>query len=75
MQGPFSEELNRALIRQLGTSVLVTKASGRAGGFEEKIRAARACGNTVVVIHRPVREEDGLDFAQTKRVLTERFGV
>ena len=33
MQGPFSEELNLALLHQLDIRVLVTKESGKAGGF------------------------------------------
>ena len=40
MQGPFSQELNVALIKQSGIGVLVTKQSGKSGGFEEKISAA-----------------------------------
>lgn len=36
MQGPFSLEMNRALIRQFDIKYLVTKESGRTGGFLEK---------------------------------------
>ena len=56
MQGPFSRELNEAIIRQFGIRVVVTKESGRAGGFAEKYEAARACGCTLVVIRRPEKE-------------------
>ncbi len=52
MQGPFSQDLNEAMIRQTGVSWLVTKESGRAGGFEEKMAAAAACGIGTVVIRR-----------------------
>lgn len=52
MQGPFSQAMNEALIRQTGVSWLVTKESGRAGGFEEKIAAAAACRIGTVVIER-----------------------
>ena len=45
MQGPFGTELNEALIRQYDIGVLVTKESGQAGGFPEKIRAGRAHEN------------------------------
>lgn len=41
MQGPFSEELNLAMLRQIRARWLVTKASGAAGGFQEKLAAAR----------------------------------
>ena len=74
MQGPFSEGLNRALISDLGIRVLVTKASGRSGGFEEKVAAAQACGCALVVIDRPLRE-DGVSLEQAEALLAERFGV
>ena len=57
MQGPFSTELNKALIRTVQASFLVTKESGKTGGFEEKIRAAHECGCQVIAIKRP-KEHD-----------------
>ena len=68
MQGPFSEELNLAMLRELRARWLVTKASGAAGGFQEKLAAARRAGAGVVVIRRP-REETGLSL----RALAERL--
>ena len=68
MQGPFTEELNTALLRQTGASWLVTKESGREGGFPEKLRAARRAGARVIVIERP-EEESGFSFAE----LVERY--
>lgn len=56
MQGPFSEELNAAMLRQTGASLLVTKDTGDVGGFAEKVRAARAAGAHVLVVRRPVQE-------------------
>ena len=38
LQGPFSQELNEALIRQYHIRYLVTKDGGRTGGFEERPR-------------------------------------
>lgn len=58
LQGPFSTDLNRALLRHYGADVLVTKESGSPGGLEQKIEAALAEGVKVVVIRRP-REEEG----------------
>ena len=58
MQGPFSRELNEALIRQLEIRWLVTKDGGEPGGFAEKIEAAKRCGIGAIVIGRP-REEEG----------------
>lgn len=60
MQGPFGVELNLALFRQFGIDVLVTKDGGAAGGFPEKMEAAREAGVRVVVVGRPP-ERDGLD--------------
>lgn len=71
MQGPFSAELNAALLRQVGAKYLVTKDTGREGGFPEKLMAARQCGVTAVVIARP--EEAGLTLEQVKEKLRRRF--
>ena len=72
MQGPFSEELNTAMLRSVDARYLVTKDTGAAGGFPEKIRAARACGVTPVVIKRPL-EEEGVSVPECLRTLSERF--
>lgn len=56
MQGPFSKELNLAIIRQYGIGALVTKASGGAGGFWDKVEAAREAGCALVVVERPCQE-------------------
>lgn len=74
MQGPFSTELNVAMLRQFSCQYLVTKNTGRAGGFEEKLEAARICGVTPVIIGRPVRET-GLSVPECKKMLIERFGL
>ncbi len=73
MQGPFSEELNIAMLRDLNARYLVTKDTGAAGGFGEKIRAAKACGVTPVVIRRPLQEE-GVSVAQCLSLLGKRYG-
>ena len=44
MQGPFSAEMNVALLHQTKAKYFVTKESGKAGGFEEKKKAARETG-------------------------------
>lgn len=69
MQGPFSEELNVALLHQVGARWMVTKDSGSAGGFREKLSAARRAGVGVVVIRRPA-EESGLSGREIARQLT-----
>ena len=50
LQGPFTAEMNEAMIRQYQIQCLVTKASGKAGGYEEKLKAAeRVCIPVFVV--------------------------
>lgn len=61
MQGPFSQELNEATIRQFHIVWLVTKDGGKAGGFEEKLLAARSTGVGLVMIRRPDSGGDGLE--------------
>ncbi len=53
MQGPFSKELNLAMLKRCNAKYLVTKASSTIGGFEDKISAARELGLEIVVIERP----------------------
>ena len=53
MQGPFSEEMNLALLHQTRARYFVTKESGKAGGFEEKLKAAKNAGAVLIVIGRP----------------------
>lgn len=74
MQGPFSTQMNVALIREYGIETLVTKASGRAGGFEEKVEAVRQCGIELVVISRP-SDEEGLKLQEIKQRLETVYGA
>ena len=67
MQGPFSTEMNTLFLRQTKAEWLLTKDSGRAGGFQEKVEAARENGTRVVVIRRP--EEDGISLEEAMEVL------
>ena len=67
LQGPFSTELNVALINQYGIRHLVTKESGKAGGFVEKIEAAESCGISTYVISRP--EEEGMTISDAAKML------
>ena len=64
MQGPFTAEMNEAMIRQYRISCLVTKESGVSGGYGEKLEAAEKTGTQVFVIGRP-GEEEGYSFAET----------
>ena len=53
MQGPFTLELNLALMQQFHIRYLVTKDGGSAGGFAEKAQAAAQSEATLVVLRRP----------------------
>lgn len=74
MQGPFSKELNLAMLRSIGAAWMVTKEAGRAGGFEEKMTAAKEAGVKVVLIGRP-REQAGLSIEEGVKLLAERFHI
>ena len=74
MQGPFSAEMNRAMLRQYDCRYLVTKDTGPEGGFPEKMEAAAACGVQAVVIGRPVGEA-GLTLPEARTDLIRRFGL
>ncbi|MDO4270837.1 MAG: precorrin-6A reductase [Eubacteriales bacterium] len=74
MQGPFSHEMNAALLRQTGADILVTKDGGEAGGFAEKLSAARETGARVLVIARPA-EERGKTLAEVEAYLAARLGL
>lgn len=64
MQGPFSRDLNRALLRQYNIAVMVTKDGGPEGGFAEKLQAAGDAGARIFVLRRPEEPADdpGLPF-------------
>lgn len=72
MQGPFSKEMNAAMLRAVNAKYMVTKEGGTTGGFEEKALAARETGAVLVVVGRPPQRE-GLSFSDTVKLLCERF--
>lgn len=61
LQGPFSRKLNEAMLEQYSIRWLVTKDGGQAGGFEEKLAAARCAGAELVLVGRPPDEGEGLE--------------
>ncbi|MDF2654234.1 MAG: cobK [Bacillota bacterium] len=74
MQGPFTAEMNAAMIRQLNGRYLVTKDSGEAGGFFEKYEAAVETGAQLLVIGR-AEEEEGLSLKELVGLLDETCGL
>ncbi len=88
MQGPFTEDLNVAMLRQAQASWMVTKESGKAGGFLEKLRAAKKAGAKLVVIKRPGEQSEEIaedqkeeklyaicDEGQIRSLLVKRLGI
>ncbi len=69
MQGPFSEEMNLAIMKEIHASVLVTKETAETGGYPEKLAAARQAGAKTVVIRRP--REQGCSMEE----ILQRIGV
>lgn len=74
MQGPFSAELNRAMLKEYDISWLVTKESGAAGGFQEKCEAAACQGVKVIVIGRPI-EENGYTYGEIIKILKKDLNL
>ncbi len=72
MQGPFSYEMNTATLKQINAKYLVTKDTGSAGGFQEKISAAEDLGVTVILISRKT-ESGGLTISHLKTVIMDRL--
>jgi len=58
-RGPFSLQDNIDDIERCGITALVTKDSGAAGGFPEKVEACRERNVTCIVIARPDDSNDG----------------
>jgi len=67
-QGPFSYQRNYAILQDTGVSYLVTKESGRAGGFLEKLQAAMDSGCHVIVVGKP-KEEHGESLEEIRQWL------
>lgn len=53
MQGPFSKELNVAMMRQLNIKYIVSKKGGNTGGEIEKIDSAKEIGAISIMLSRP----------------------
>jgi cobalt-factor III methyltransferase len=68
IQGPFSISLNKALMVDRSIDCLVTKSSGKEGGVEDKVAAARELDIPVIVIKRPDMDYPALFNDQNKIV-------
>ncbi len=67
MQGPFSEELNAAMINSIGAKFLVTKESAASGGFKEKVGACIKTNVNCLVLKKP--DEEGITLECFKQMI------
>lgn len=74
MQGPFSEELNFWMMKQIEASWLVTKNSGKEGGYQDKCEAALRAGVSILVIGRRAENvESAMDLHVAIQFVRSRF--
>ena len=73
LQGPFTEQMNEAMLRQYDIQCLVTKQSGRTGGFLEKLKAAERTNIPVYVVGT-MAEEEGASFEEVVTKLENLSG-
>ena len=71
-KGPFTVEDNVRDITKSGAQLLLTKESGKAGGYSEKIKAAEICGIETLTLTRPV--EQGYTFEQVQEEILKLRG-
>ncbi|MGH4038853.1 MAG: precorrin-6A reductase [Sphaerochaeta sp.] len=71
MMGPFSKEMNVAFLHECRAKYLLTKITGKFGGLDSKIEAARECGVEVLAIRAPKRE-NGLNLEEMKSLIEQR---
>ena len=74
MQGPFDEELNTALFRMTNAKYVITKDTGSAGGYADKIRAAQKVGAQTVIIGRP-QQVEGMSLEELAAQLEVRLNL
>lgn len=74
MQGPFTAELNAALINQVKAQYIVSKDSGETGGFLEKYQAAQETGAELLVVGRE-KEEEGISLKSALELLENVYHI
>jgi precorrin-6A/cobalt-precorrin-6A reductase len=57
MQGVFSKEFNKSLMKEYHAEVIISKESGHTGGVPDKIEAALELGLEVILVVRPEIKE------------------
>lgn len=78
MQGPFSKQMNIATIKEIDAKAIITKESGKAGGFDEKIEAAISCGVKAIVVRNPenaLESPDAYSLSEIIEILSKHTGI
>lgn len=70
MQGPFDEDMNRAMIKHTGAKYVISKDTSDTGGFSEKAAACEKTGAELLVIRKP--EEKGLTVEALRKFISEK---
>lgn len=70
---PFSAEFNAAFYRHCRADVMVTKASGAEGGYQEKVQPCLDAGIPCIVITRPAPLVTGDERLESQAAFAERL--
>jgi precorrin-6A/cobalt-precorrin-6A reductase len=73
MCGPFSAEFNAAFYRQCRADVMITKASGAEGGYQEKVQPCLDAGIPCIVITRPQPAVSGEELLESLDAFSQRL--
>ncbi|POT59529.1 cobalt-precorrin-6A reductase [Citrobacter amalonaticus] len=73
MCGPFSAAFNAAFYRQCRADVMITKASGAEGGYQEKVQPCLDAGIPCIVITRPAPLVTGEELLESQAAFAERL--
>ena len=71
--GPFSAEFNTAFYRQCRAEVVITKASGAEGGYQEKVGPCLEAGIPCIVITRPQPQVAGDELLNSPEAFSLRL--
>ncbi len=74
MQGPFSEELNLALMKQYNCKYMVSKQTGYNGGFDEKIEACKKADVYPVIVGLP-KDDKGISEDEAIEQIAALYGI
>lgn len=71
--GPFSAEFNAAFYRQCQADVVITKASGAEGGYQEKVQPCLEASIPCIVITRPAPQVTGDELLESQAAFQQRL--